>query len=165
MIPFTSNVNGASPVLWAGLAIVSLLGLTGCYSYQPVIRDDLSPGDPVRLRLSAAAAEELSDRVGLPVRSLEGPLLRMTPDSLRVETGWGAYLAGTVFEARRDTLQFHRNQVLEVDRRDFSRVRTGILIAALAAVGVAIIQSIGGGGDPDQDPGPSDPTFIRIPVP
>lgn len=149
----------ASPVLRTGLALFLLVTVAGCYSYIPVIGEDLTAGDEVRLRLSAAASLEVSERVGQPIRSLEGPLLRETPDSLRVDVGWGAIYAGTVFEGRRDTLQFHRSQVLEVDRKQFSRSRTGLAIGAATAAIVAIVIQVRGGRGGQPRPGPDDPTF------
>lgn len=152
----------ASPVHWTGLALLLLLALSGCYAYVPVVDDGLTPGDDVRLRLSAPTATTVSERVGHPIRSVEGPLLVLTSDSLRVDVGWGAIYAGTVFEGRRDTLQFHRSQVLEVDRREFSRVRSGLAAAALTAGVVALIRSITGGGQGRPDPG-DPPPVLGIP--
>lgn len=152
----------ASPVRWTGLAILLLIALSGCYSYQAVLGDDLSPGDPVRLRLASEPAQQLSDRVGSTVRSVEGPLIRITPDSLRVGVEWGAYYAGTMFEGRQDTLQFHRSEVLEVDRREFSRARTGVVGAALVAAIVVFFKSIDLGGQDGGDD-PTDPPLIVIP--
>ncbi|MEX2467338.1 MAG: hypothetical protein WD995_10540 [Gemmatimonadota bacterium] len=113
----------------------------------------------MRLRLSAPTAEQVTQRVGRPIRSVEGDLLGFGPDSLSVDVGWGAVYAGTVFEGRRDTLQFHRSQVLEVDRKEFSRVRTGVAAAAFTAGIVFLIQAITGGGEGQPDPGGPDPTF------
>lgn len=152
----------ASPVLRTGLALLLLASLGGCYSYQAVLGDDLSPGDPVRLRLASEPAQRLSDRVGSAVRSVEGPLIRISPDSLRVGVEWGAYYAGTMFAGRQDTLQFHRSEVLEVDRREFSRARTGVVIGALTAAIVVLFKSIDLGGQGGGDD-PSDPPLIVIP--
>ncbi len=149
----------ASPVQWTGLALLLLLALSGCYAYVPVVDDGLTPGDDVRLRLSAPTATTVSERIGRPIRSVEGPLLLLSSDSLRVNVGWGAIYAGTVFEGRRDTLQFHRSQILEVDRREFSRFRTGLAAAALTAGVVALIRAITAGGQGTPDPGEPPPTF------
>lgn len=150
-----------SPVRWTGLVLLLLFPLSGCYSYVPVLGDGLAPGDDVRLRLSAPTATTVSERVGRPIRSVEGPLLAFTSDSLQVDVGWGAIYAGTVFEGRRDTLQFHRSQVLEVDRREFSRVRTGLTAVALTTGAVALIRMITGGGQSQgpPDPGPPPPVM------
>jgi hypothetical protein len=149
--------SAASPVPWTGLALLLVALATGCYAYVPMVGEDPSPGEDLRVRLATPAAVELSDRVGRPIRAVEGPLVQLTPDSLTVDVGWGAIYAGTVFEGRRDTLQFHRSQVLEVDRREFSRTRSGILAAGLIAVAILAFRSISGGGEA-RDPGNGDPT-------
>jgi hypothetical protein len=154
---FSTFLASASPALRVGLALALFFTLSGCYSYVAMVGEDPGPGDEVRLRLSAVAAEDLSNQVGRPVRSVEGHFIGLTSDSLRVDVGWGALYAGTVFEGRRDTLQFHRAQLLEVDRKEFSRTRTGILVGALAAVAVVAFRSISAGGR-GRDTGNGEPT-------
>ena len=145
-----------------GPALVLLLlafGLSGCFSYQAVLDGNPEPDSEVRLRLSAPAAVALSERTGRTVRSVEGVLLQSTPDSLTVDVRWGAIYAGTPFEGRRDILAFHRSEVVEIDRREFSRVRTGIVAGGLTAAALLILRSFtGGGGDQGgTGPGPGDP--------
>jgi len=80
-------------------------------------------------------------------------------DSLVLDVGWGAVYAGTVFEGRRDTLSFHRHDLLEVDRREFSRRRTALVGAGVVALVVAAWAGISGGGDITDEPGTDDPVF------
>jgi hypothetical protein len=152
----TTFARGASPVLWTGLAFFLLVLLPGCYSYAPILGEPPSPGEEVRLRLSGATAAELSERVGRPIRSVEGTVVRVERDSLAVDVGWGAIYAGTVFEGRRDTLTFHEDQILEADRKEFSRLRTGALGVGAALVVIAVIRSLSAGGDvpPPDNGGP-----------
>jgi hypothetical protein len=155
---------GAGPTPRVGLALSVLLLLattSACYRYAPLLGELPAPGEEVRLRLAGPAAAELSDRVGRPIRSVEGSVLAAGPDSLQVDVGWGAIYAGTVFEGRRDTLRFGVDQVLEVDRKEFSRARTAGITAALAAVVVVLFRSIsGGGGGTGGDPGGGTPPVI-----
>jgi hypothetical protein len=144
--------TSVSSALRAGLALVLVGWMTGCYTFVPLVGQDPAPGEEVRLRLAAPAAQELSERMGVPVRSVEGPLVGIGPDSLVVNAGWGALYSGTVFEGRRDTLQFHRSQVLEVDRKELSRTRSAIVGAALIAGAVLLFRAVAGRGDPG-DPG------------
>ncbi|TVR64280.1 MAG: hypothetical protein EA422_07175 [Gemmatimonadales bacterium] len=148
--------SGLGPALAVGLLAV---GLAGCFSYQPVLDANPEPDADVRLRLAAPAAVTLSERTGRSIRSVEGTLLAATPDSLTVEVRWGAVYAGTPFEGRRDILAFHRSEVLEIDRREFSRTRTGIVAAGLTGVALLILRSfLGGGGDAGGvGPGDGDP--------
>lgn len=156
--PINHLHSSASPVPVTGLALVLVALLSGCYHYVPVVGEDPSPGQEVRLRLDSPTSAQFSDRMGRTVRSVEGPLVGLTPDSLVVDVGWGAFYAGTVFEGRRDTLRFERSQLLEVDRKEFSRTRTGVLAAGFAVVVVAAIRAITTGGQGDGGGnGPGDP--------
>lgn len=137
---------GAGLTFMVGPTLALGLLLAGCFGYVPVTGDDPTPGSSVRLRLSNPAAVELSDRVGHVVRSVEGPLVGATADSLAVDVGWRALYAGTVFEGRRDTLSFHRTEVLEMDERKLSRTRTGLLGAGFIAAAILVIRSLSGGG-------------------
>ena len=73
-------------------------------------------------------------------------MISSSPDALVLEVGWGALYAGTVFEGRRDTLTFKTDDVLEVDEKAFSPLRTTGLTVAITAIVVAIIRSMAGGG-------------------
>lgn len=148
--------RGLGPAL---VVLILTLGLSGCFSYQPVLDGSPEPDAEVRLRLSAPAAVALSERTGRTIRSVEGVLLEATSDSLTVDVRWGAIYAGTPLEGRRDVLAFHRSEVVEIDRREFSRVRTGIVAGGLAAAALLILRSFtGGGGDQGgTGPGPGDP--------
>ena len=145
-----------------GLGIAAVLGLlilAACYSYVPMVGEDPTPSDDVRVRLSQAEAVRMSERTGRTIRSLEGSVLRVPADSLVLDVGWGAVYAGTVFEGRRDTLSFHRRDLLEVDRREFSRRRTALVGAGVVALVVAAWAGISGGGDITDEPGNDDPVF------
>ncbi len=148
--------SGLGPAL---VLVLLVFGLAGCFSYQPVLDGNPEPDAEVRLRLSAPAAVTVSERTGRSIRSVEGTLLAATTDSLTVEVRWGAVYAGTPFEGRRDVLAFHRSEVLEIDRREFSRTRTGIVVTGLAGAALLILRSfLGGGGDAGGvGPGPGDP--------
>ncbi len=153
------RAKGAGPIhsrIGPALFVVLGLGLSACHSYVPLVGVGPSPGDALRLRLSNAKSVEISERVGSPLRSVEGTLVRVRGDSLEVDISWGAVFVGTVFEGRRDTLSFRSPDILELDRREFSRTRTGLLLGSIAAVIVMIVRSISGGGDPGQ-PGDPDP--------
>ena len=138
----------------AALAATLALVLSGCYTYTPVIGEPPAPGDEVQLRLSTGAAVELSERVGQPVRSVRGEVLGADDNSLRVSVRWGAIYAGTPFEGRQDTISFREEDVVEIDRRELSWTRTGLLAAGTVA-GVAILFGSleGGNGAPGPDDG------------
>lgn len=150
--------KGRAVLLGWGVPL-GLLLLSACYTYAPVVGGSPSPGDDVRIRLAQEPATRISERTGRTVRSLEGKVFRVAPDSLVLDVGWGAVYAGTVFEGRRDTLAFHDRDLLEVDRKEFSRGRTALLGAGFVAAIVLVVRGVTGGGG-DTDPGNGNgPTF------
>lgn len=129
-----------------GLPVV-LAALTACYSFQPAVGGGVEPTEDVRVRLSHEQALELSEMTGRELRSLRGRVLRAEEDSVTLDVGWGGVYAGTVFEGRRDTLSFHRRDLVEIDRREFSWVRTALVAGGVGvALGILVGQIAGGGG-------------------
>jgi hypothetical protein len=59
----------------------------------------------------------------------------------------GGYKAG-----RRDRLAFHRDDILDSDRRVVSRRRTALLGASFVTAALLVVRSLTGGGSA-QDPG------------
>lgn len=102
--------------------------------------------------LSNETSLRLSQQVGQTVRSVEGTVLAIRADTMQVDVAWRALYAGTRFEGARDTIDFHRSEILQVDRRELSRTRTALAIGGAIAALVAVISGVssgGGGSDPD----------------
>lgn len=146
--------GGAARLARAGaMSALALAGLLACYSYRPLVGELPAPGDEVRVRMSMETAAAVSARVGHPLRSVQGTVLSANPDSLRLDVGWGALFAGTPFFGRRDTLSFSERDILELDRREFSRGRTALLGAGAIAVIAAVIRGFQSGGGNNGDTG------------
>jgi hypothetical protein len=135
------------PLLAGAVLVAGPFLLAACYTYVPVVGETPSPGEQVRVQLSQDQAVRLSERTGHTIRRLEGRVFRAEPDSLTLDVGWGAVYAGTMFEGRRDTLSFHRGDLLEVDRRELSRGRTALVSAGFVALVTTIVLGITGGAD------------------
>lgn len=139
-----------------GGSILLLATAAACHSYRPMIDEAPAPGDDVRIQVASETAAQLTERVGQPVRRVRGTVLDSGPgEGLTVDVGWGALYAGTPLEGRRDTITFRPDEVLEVDRRELSRLRTGLLGAGAMAAVVAIFRGFQGEATPG--PGPTEP--------
>jgi hypothetical protein len=94
---------------------------------------------------------------------LTGRLAGQTADSLRVRVAVGARQVGFLTEDLRQEVRIPAVEVVQIERRQFSRGRTALFVAggagAAAAVFTLIKDSVTGGGDPD---GGED--FARIPL-
>jgi hypothetical protein len=149
---------------WAGSGFMTLLLLcfvlpvtSGCFALQPVTDGGPVPGDQVRLTLSPESSDRLSERIGRPVRSIQGRVLAVTPESLRLEVTWGAVYAGTPLEGQREVLELGTDEFSELERRELSTLRSALAVAGVVTVLALLARSLSSGGQ-GTGPGPSDPS-------
>jgi hypothetical protein len=142
----------------------------GCYTYRPAQLPGVEPGVQVRVllrdddpfRLRPRADEDGGYR-------LDGSFVRLTEDSLSLSVWLGEAYRGTPFESVRQEYTFPRGDILRVEHRQFSRLRTTLLGAGIAVGIVALIKGIGQvihdgagqGGEPPLPPVP--PVELLIP--
>ncbi len=146
-------------LLAAGLALAS-----GCYSYAPVRVDSLTPGQTVRVRLTPEEAMRLEEMRRTDNRLMEGTYLETSGLQMTVNTQVSRTdpMAGT--RALIQTIDVPLSQVVEVEERSFDRVKTGAVVAGLAAGLVwAIIEATGDAVAPGTNPPPPPPPESRIP--
>jgi len=143
------------------------LQLAACVTYLPIDpREAGSEPVPVRVIYSPEGAVRATTESGRVTRSLDGELLGVRFDSLRIRfmrnSDFGARLA------RRDSVSLPFSDVAEVLEKRVSRSRTALAIGAgslgVLAIAVALWRSAGGGGDEGDTP-PDQlivPVFFRI---
>lgn len=146
-------------------ALLLLLGLlAGCFTYAPPETGaPPTPGTSVRVELTSVGVDRLQERVGRTHRTLEGPLVDETGDSLWVDMVVRGY--ETASGARyRDTVSVPRGDVRDLRVRTFSAERTALVGALGVGAGVAAVLflDLGGGGSPGGDDGGE--VFSRIPL-
>lgn len=124
-------------------AMAAALSL-GCYSYVPSTMNAVPVGARVRALLSTEAEVALHDSLGLELRSLNGTLVERQDSRLlfQVRTASGAAAFGS--RPLNQRIAVSEQDVLRVDVRRMSRLKTGALIAAL--VGAAAVVAIEGFG-------------------
>ena len=146
---------------------LSLLGtaavaLSGCFTYVPVDRSAVAPGEEVRVFVSRTGMAELPEALATE-RWLRGTLREWSGDGLQLGVPIARPRDGYVADDIRQDVTLPTPHVLEVERREFSRGRTAALVggaAALAAAGIYAI-TVNDGSDTDEpDPGPE---IVRIP--
>lgn len=133
----------------AGLLCV--LGLNGCLSYGAVSPAEVPPAPTeVQVLLSRPMDFPVTDltvrdvvRVRGEVISADSAWLRLSAYGMRAQTGFG-------YQARGETVQIPRQQVVGLQRRRVDPARTGLLALAIAGatLGVAALSGAleGGGG-------------------
>lgn len=106
----------------------------GCYTYRAAPPESLPAGAAVRARLSPAGAEGVMRLTGDLSPRVEGILVGSGPDSVVLEVWRTDLRTGRTFQPGLVRVAVPRPEVLEVNRKQLSPVRTGAL-AALVGVG------------------------------
>jgi len=142
------------------LAVVA----SGCFSYVPVSLSEVSPGQEVRLRLTAEEAARYPDLRLRDPRLMEGTLVEATDGVVVVEAsiGTGDATRGTRIFVQQ--VPVSRSGILEVELREINKARTGLLIAGGGAVITAVVIEAGGGFGRREGPGGEIPEARRIPL-
>lgn len=125
---------------WAAV-LVAVPGLTGCFEYVPARLESVPSGGSVRLRLSAPPAElaEASPEAG---RILRGTLVRRASDRLYVRVPVAVRREGFATQAIAQEVAIAPADVVDVELRRRSALRTGLFVAGTAAVAGVVIGSI-----------------------
>lgn len=127
--------------------------LAGCYSYVPTRLDVVEVGDPVRLRVTADAAERLEPVRLTDARLIEGLIVRRADSELLVDTKVGTLdpQRGQRAFTQRINVQLAEIQEVEFRRRDQLKTAAAVGTVGLV-VGLGILAALqpgeGGPGDP-----------------
>lgn len=140
-------VRSSAPITSApagrlALALLTSIGLTGCYTHTPLDTDP-QPREEVRVQLTGAGRDNLERSQGLLLERVQGRFLGADSEMVRLEVTLGSSRAiygqasgGNVT----DTLTFQRSDLRAFEKREFSASRT-TLVTALGIAGVASLYS------------------------
>jgi len=146
------------------LLLALSLSASGCYKYIPTSAMEVTPGQAVRVRLSAAEAARYQDLRLADPRLLDGTVVERTAGELVVEATVGANDPTRGTRALIQQVTVPLEGVLGVDLKELDKVKTGLLVGGGGAVVLAAILAAGDalGGD---DPGGNDvPEARRVPL-
>lgn len=147
----------------ATLALLAMAS-TACYTYQVV--ETPAPGTNVRAALTVEGAVRQSEFLGEPVRNLSGKLVTADENVVRLDV-ITASSRGTFNDiVIRDTLSIPGDQIVALEQREVSWIRTALIAAAVTTVGVVGISSLTSGGENIDGGGEPGTTFegIRFPI-
>jgi hypothetical protein len=140
---------------------------SGCFRYVVVEPAAVRQGENVQVRITDAAASRLVSEFGMFTGELEGQFAQEGPDSLSVAVLINRDYRGMSLDQVRQRLFLGRSEVIEVRRRQLSRMRTVAATAGLVAGFVVLVRAIVQEGDPnpgDDDPPPPPPGGSRFPL-
>ena len=136
----------------------------GCYTYAPAVMETVPVGARVRALLSSEAEAALRDSLGLDLRTLNGTLVQRQDSRLLFQVRTAAGSAAFGSQPLNQRIAVSPQDVLRVDVRRMSGVRTGVLAGVLA--GAALVVAIEGFGllrPGTPQPPPGGPPELRRP--
>lgn len=147
----------------AALAVAALL-LSGCYTYVPAELETVPPGREVRVQLTRRATAELP--VQLPVNgpTLNGELMRKNADRFTIRVPIRDTSSGIDGDGLKQDILIPTDAILEIQRREFDGLATGLLVAgAVGAATSLILLIMDSSGSPPPDLG-DPPQQMRGPI-
>lgn len=148
-----------------------LLMSTGCYKYIPTDAGLVPEGDNVRILVTRLGAEQFSQVTPEGVRSgvITGTMQGIENDDIILSVPVGERREGFMTAALTQTIRVPMGEVLDVDRREFDGVGTGLIVGAAAALTAGIIfgiiEAFGASGPEGEEDPPVDFTFGRFSLP
>lgn len=140
--------------------------VAACYNYAPIDPSDITSGTDVRVRVSAAAGEQIAPLLGsTSARLLSGTVIQPGRDTMVVEVPTTVRAeVGASMQTLNQRVSIARRDILEMERRTLDRRRTNVLAGAVAAVVIATaFQRLR--GEPGKDKLPGDgSTELIIPL-
>lgn len=145
------------------LLAVTLTG-SGCYKYIPSSAMEVTPGQAVRVRLSAAEAARYQDLRLADPRLLDGTVVDRTAGELVVEATVGANDPTRGTRALVQQVSVPLEGVLGVDLKELDKVKTGLVVGGGGAVLLAAILAAGDALGGDDAGGTDVPEARRVPL-
>ncbi len=151
-------------LLKASMAVATALFVgSACYTYRPV--ESPTPGAAVRASLTVEGSVRQSEYLGTATRSLSGKFVSAAANELRLDV-ITAQSRGTFNDIiLRDTLSIPTDQVVVLEEREISWLKTGIIAVAVTTVAAIGFGSVTSGGGDSSSPGPPPTTFEGISFP
>ena len=155
------------------LLIVCLTSLSGCYTYQRSSAAEIGPGQDVRVRISGAYADSLGPILMTDdARVVEGSVVGRDNGSLMLEVPVNSQLQGIRMETLRQRVEVPAEELVDVEVKELSKLRTygtlGLIVGAGVAIVVAQLSGDSGGGSVPGGGGPVEsvvaPSGFSVPI-
>lgn len=128
------------------------LPLFGCYAYVPVAKTATPALGESSVVLTSAGSAAVQQKLGENVRSIDGPITRVTADSIELTVTDVFTQTRERFPQNGVSITIARTNVEQVQTKTFSRKRTWTLVGVVGAVlaialGAATAASASSSGD------------------
>ncbi len=120
------------------IAMVAVLGVTGCYTYVPTTTAPVAGAD-VSVALTDRGRVALGERVGPEMDQLRGRLMSSNDSSVVVSMSESVTLRGVSTKWTDEVLTLNRDYFGSIRTRILSRGRTGAVAGGLGAAAVILV--------------------------
>ena len=121
--------------------------IAGCYIYRPINTSTPQPtGQPVRLTLTDLGTANLAAALGPSVEAVSGRLVNDTGDVYVLALSESRRRNGIEIDWRGEQVSISKTLVANIQQRQFSRTRTGVVTASLIAGMLIARQALWGSG-------------------
>jgi hypothetical protein len=125
--------------------MLSLL-CSGCFTYVPADPGSVAPGEDLRVHLTRQEAlPGLANVTGELGQSVDGRLVRGDPDQLVLRVPVGTQPGAILTRTLGQDITIPATRVVQLERRQLSRARTGLALAGGAAGLIVALLSFGEG--------------------
>jgi hypothetical protein len=139
-------------------SMAAILPNTACYTYRAASSEQIVPGTRVAFGLTDQARVDLSEQIGAGALRVDGTLAEATDNSYLLRVSAVRSIQGGSSRWTGEPIRFSQEHVATVMRRDFSRSRTIVAVAAVSAAVAAFIVTrdlnVFGLGRDDRNPRP-----------
>jgi hypothetical protein len=147
--------DGGRARRWAAVALLPAL-VIGCYTYRPATMAP-QPGARLAFDVNDRGRMSIADSLGPGVTRIEGQLAERTDSGYVVHVAEVSTIRGPRARWSGETVRLRPEYLSGITERRFSKQRTALLAAGVAAALVAFIASrdllgLGGGDDSDGNP-------------
>ena len=153
------------------LAVLALSPVLGsCYTYTGSSLGELTDGDEVRARLTAAQFDELEEHLPGRDRVLDGEVIEVGPQRLLLEVPVTSSVQGIRVQSLNQRIEISADGLADVELRTLDRGRTyGLSGAGVVLVGYVIwdqlLSDTRRGGEGEPPPPPEDRrTLFKLPL-
>lgn len=145
--------------------LLSVILLPGCFQYVPIDLDELGPSQEVRARLTAQQAEEVEALLGRSdARILEGKVVERLSQGFHLDVPVVNELRGIRVETLNQRVLLPFSEVVELERRELNRARTGALaVAGSVVLGAVLWVTVVDPGGEQPSPNGGGPEESRFP--
>jgi hypothetical protein len=141
-------VNARTHILSRGGFLFAAFVCSGCFRYVPGDLGSISPEGEVRLELTRVGFAQLPELPNNPGPDLSGRVVRQDPTRLWLRVPIAIRADGMVTGTVQQDLVIPATDIVKIERRVFSRRRTGVVAVAGVGALIGTIAAFGSGGPP-----------------